>query len=133
MAVHELQNTIMLYIHPPLSIVGYVFIFLFAVFLFLPQNKRAKMTKYSGIFAWVFTFAGLVTGMIWAQLAWGNYWSWDHKETLTLLLFLMLSGTEVAFFENHKKIAKFLAIVTCFLVVVTALSSFIIIGLHSFA
>jgi cytochrome c-type biogenesis protein CcsB len=31
----------------------------------------------------------LITGAIWAQLAWGRYWSWDIKETWTLATWLL--------------------------------------------
>ncbi len=31
----------------------------------------------------------LITGAIWAQLAWGRYWSWDIKETWTLITWLV--------------------------------------------
>ncbi|HUS71115.1 MAG TPA: c-type cytochrome biogenesis protein CcsB [Anaerolineae bacterium] len=31
----------------------------------------------------------LITGAIWAQLAWGRYWSWDIKETWTLATWLV--------------------------------------------
>jgi cytochrome c-type biogenesis protein CcsB len=31
----------------------------------------------------------LITGAIWAQLAWGSYWSWDLKETWTLATWLV--------------------------------------------
>ena len=31
----------------------------------------------------------LITGAIWAQLAWGSYWSWDIKETWTLATWLV--------------------------------------------
>lgn len=31
----------------------------------------------------------LITGAIWAQVAWGNYWSWDVKETWTLITWLV--------------------------------------------
>lgn len=122
----------MLYIHPPLSIVGYFFIFLFAILLFRYGISDKKIVRNSGIIAWVFTFLGLVTGMIWAQIAWGSYWSWDPKETLTLALFMSLSLAEVAYFENHPKISKSLILIACVLTIITALSSFIIAGLHSY-
>jgi ABC-type transport system involved in cytochrome c biogenesis permease subunit len=35
--------------------------------------------------------------MLWAQSAWGSYWSWDPKETMPLLLFLSLSASLVAY------------------------------------
>jgi ABC-type transport system involved in cytochrome c biogenesis permease subunit len=123
----------MLYIHPPLAIAGYVFIFLFTFFLAFNNYFDKRITQISSLLAWSLTFLGLVTGMLWAQLAWGSYWSWDPKETLTLTLFLALSTTEIAYFEKAKKLAKWLAVLSCVLVVITAFSTFIIAGLHSFA
>ena len=122
----------MLYIHPPLSIIGYIFIFLFAFFLFRWRDTEKKIVKNSGIAAWAFTFLGLVTGMIWALSAWGSYWSWDPKETLTLALFVALSLAEVAYFEKKPKLSKALILLTCVLTIITASSSFIIAGLHSY-
>jgi len=132
MSGHEFINSYMLYIHPPLSIVGYIFIFLFAFFLFRSETGEKKVQNL-GIAAWIFTALGLVTGMLWAQLAWGSYWSWDPKETLTLALFVELSVAEVAFFEKKSKLAKWLGLLACVLTIITGLSSFIIAGLHSFA
>jgi cytochrome c-type biogenesis protein CcsB len=36
----------------------------------------------------VFTLGALVFAMIWAQEAWGAYWSWDPKETWALITWL---------------------------------------------
>jgi ABC-type transport system involved in cytochrome c biogenesis permease subunit len=39
-----------------------------------------------------FLMLGLITGAVWAQQAWGQYWSWDPKETwalITLTAFLV--------------------------------------------
>jgi ABC-type transport system involved in cytochrome c biogenesis permease subunit len=123
----------MLYIHPPLSIIGYIFIFLFAFSLLRPRNFEKKTVKYFGIAAWIFTFLGLITGMLWAQVAWGTYWSWDPKETLTLVLFLAVTAAEVAYFEKKPKLTKWLALSSCAITILTALISFILAGLHSFA
>ena len=132
MSSHDFLNSYMLYIHPPLSIIGYIFIFLFAIFLFRYGIRDKKIVRNSAIAAWVFTFLGLVTGMLWAQIAWGSYWSWDPKETLTLALFVTLSLSEVAYFEKHNKISKYIILIACVLTIITALSSFIIAGLHSY-
>ena len=91
----------MLYVHPPLAIAGYVFIFLFAA-LQLLNNKNERFTRYIGLTSWVLTFLGLVSGMVWAQIGWGSYWSWDPKEDATLLLFIGVSLSVLAFFENRK-------------------------------
>ena len=32
---------------------------------------------------------GIITGSIWANISWGRYWSWDPKETLALVTFLV--------------------------------------------
>jgi cytochrome c-type biogenesis protein CcsB len=37
----------------------------------------------------VFETAMLLTGSVWAQYAWGNYWSWDPKETWALITWLV--------------------------------------------
>jgi cytochrome c-type biogenesis protein CcsB len=33
----------------------------------------------------IFTLGGLIFGAIWADQAWGVYWSWDPKETWSLI------------------------------------------------
>ena len=122
----------MMFIHPPLAIAGYVFIFLFAISLSLARNKERRIIPFLGLAAWLLTFSGLVTGMIWAQIAWGSYWSWDPKETSTLLLFVTVSASLAVYNEKNLKAATWLSIVACFLSVITASISFILAGLHSF-
>jgi len=131
MSSHELNST-MLYIHPPLAIAGYAFIFLFTAALFLARNREKKAIRLFGLAAWIFTLLGLVTGMVWAQIAWGSYWSWDPKETLTLLLFASVSASFVLYYENSWKAAKWVSLSSCVLSVITASSPFLIAGLHSF-
>ena len=128
---HELDSA-MLYIHPPLAFAGYVFIFLFAILLFRNPKKRFRL-EFFGAAAWLFTFMGLVTGMLWAQIAWGSYWTWDPKETMTLALFLSVSGSLLGYYEKRPKIAMALATVSCVLTILTVSTSWIIEGLHSFA
>jgi ABC-type transport system involved in cytochrome c biogenesis permease subunit len=122
----------MLCLHPPLAIAGYVFIFLFTASLFLARNRERKTNRLFGLAAWIFTLLGLVTGMIWAEIAWGRYWSWDPKETLTLLLFAVVSASLVLHYENTWKATKWVSLSSCVLSAITASSSFLISGLHSF-
>lgn len=35
---------------------------------------------------------GIITGAIWAQQAWGTYWSWDPKETWSLITWLLYAA-----------------------------------------
>jgi cytochrome c-type biogenesis protein CcsB len=36
-------------------------------------------------FGFVFLTLGIITGAVWANSAWGTYWSWDPKETWSLI------------------------------------------------
>ncbi len=37
----------------------------------------------------VFLTIGIMTGSVWAHYAWGSYWSWDPKETWSLITWLI--------------------------------------------
>ena len=128
---HELDS-IMLYINPSLAIIGYVFVFLFAAAFSIARFRQKRSTGFLGLAAWLFTFSGLVSGMLWAQTAWGSYWSWDPKETSTLLLFVSVTLFSVFNFEGKHGLTKWAAYASCILVVVTIMVSFITVGLHSF-
>jgi cytochrome c-type biogenesis protein CcsB len=39
-----------------------------------------------------FLTIGIVSGAVWANEAWGNYWSWDPKETWALICWLVYAG-----------------------------------------
>lgn len=84
----------------------------------------------------IFTLGAIVFAMIWAQEAWGSYWSWDPKETWALITFLYYTlylhlrlqrGWEGAK-ASWMAVAGFVVIL--FLLVGV---NFIIVGLHSYA
>jgi cytochrome c-type biogenesis protein CcsB len=35
---------------------------------------------------------GIITGSVWAHSAWGSYWSWDPKETWSLITWLVYAA-----------------------------------------
>ena len=37
------------------------------------------------VFGFLWLTAGIITGAVWANSAWGTYWSWDPKETWSLI------------------------------------------------
>jgi cytochrome c-type biogenesis protein CcsB len=37
------------------------------------------------MFGFLFLSIGIITGAVWANSAWGSYWSWDPKETWSLI------------------------------------------------
>ena len=36
-----------------------------------------------------FLTLGIITGSLWAELAWGSYWNWDPKETWSLITWIV--------------------------------------------
>jgi cytochrome c biogenesis factor len=129
---HILDST-MIYIHPPLSMIGYAFIFLsFALVLVGRRGSKHVLSAKRCLYvAWFFNLLGLTSGMLWAQLAWGSYWSWDPKETLTLFLFIC-TGFSAVFYERQKKVSFILLLLA---IVWIAVNIFITIGdfgLHSY-
>jgi len=41
------------------------------------------------LFGFLFLSVGIITGSVWANSAWGSYWSWDPKETWSLITWLI--------------------------------------------
>jgi ABC-type transport system involved in cytochrome c biogenesis permease subunit len=39
----------------------------------------------------LFSLGAMAAGMVWARSAWGSWWSWDPKETASLIVWLMLT------------------------------------------
>jgi cytochrome c-type biogenesis protein CcsB len=55
----------------------------------LPPAEAVESTMERGValgFPWL--TLGILTGAIWAQIAWGRYWGWDPKETWALVTWL---------------------------------------------
>lgn len=56
----------------------------------LPSLKVLDELNYGAIaFAFPFMTLVLITGAIWAERAWGAYWSWDPKETWALITWII--------------------------------------------
>jgi len=80
--------------------------------------------------------AGILTGAVWAHYAWGSYWSWDPKETWSLITWIIYALFLHARFIRGwggKKIA-IISIIGFFSVMFTYFGvNFILSGLHSYA
>ncbi|MCD6282256.1 c-type cytochrome biogenesis protein CcsB [bacterium] len=44
------------------------------------------------VFAFPILTAGIITGAIWADQAWGRFWGWDPKETWSFITWLIWAG-----------------------------------------
>lgn len=83
-------------VHVVLSFVSYAAFavaFVSAIIFLASKNKDAPtaddMTYRSILFGYPFLTLGIVTGAVWADQAWGSYWSWDPKETWALITWLI--------------------------------------------
>ena len=56
----------------------------------LPSPREIDAYNYRAValgYPWM--SLAIITGAIWAQVAWGSYWSWDIKETWALMVWLV--------------------------------------------
>lgn len=60
----------------------------------LPDLKRLDFYSYKAITVGypLFTVGALFAGAIWAEQAWGIFWSWDPKEVCSLVVWLIYSA-----------------------------------------
>jgi cytochrome c-type biogenesis protein CcsB len=83
----------------------------------------------------IFTLGGLIFGAIWANQAWGVYWSWDPKETWSLITWFIyafyLHGRMIRGWRGKKvavvAVVGFMAVIFTYLGVNLLLS-----GLHAY-
>ena len=90
-----------LYVHVSLAALGETFFAIaFAASLILLIRRKSAdgeyiekldNTAYRAISMGfpIFTAGAMVAGAVWAKRAWGAYWSWDPKETLSLVVWLI--------------------------------------------
>ncbi len=100
--VPALQNDLLLTVHVLVAVIAYgAFTVAFAaavLYLFqrnntvrwLPRNSVLEEIGYEAVvFGFPMLALVLILGAIWAEIAWGSYWSWDPKETAALLTWLI--------------------------------------------
>jgi cytochrome c-type biogenesis protein CcsB len=62
-------------------------------FALLPSPRQLDEFNYQMIvFGFLWLSLGIITGSIWANSAWGTYWSWDPKETWSLITWLVYAA-----------------------------------------
>ncbi len=104
--------------------------------LFPSSSVMDELTYQMIVFGFLFLTIGIITGAVWANSAWGTYWSWDPKETwslITWIIYAVLLHLRVTWGWYGKKIAwvsilGFLAVMFTYFGVNYFLS-----GLHSYA
>ncbi len=103
----------------------------------LPSATRLERSAYGlnmvGFILWTFT---LVAGAIWAQKAWGSYWTWDPKEVWTFVVWVVyaayMHARATAGWEPRK--AMWIAIAAFATVIVNfAIVNVFFVGQHSYS
>ena len=52
----------------------------------IPEEEKLDLISYRAVsLGFLFLTFVIITGAIWAESAWGSYWSWDPKETWALI------------------------------------------------
>ena len=56
----------------------------------IPEEERLDLISYRAVsLGFLFLTFVIITGAIWAEQAWGSYWSWDPKETWALITWII--------------------------------------------
>ena len=59
----------------------------------IPSREKLDMLSYRSVaLGLLFLTFTIVTGAIWAERAWGSYWSWDPKETWSLVTWIIYAA-----------------------------------------
>lgn len=100
-----------------------------------PLPTIDDLTHKTIIFGFMWLSAGIITGAVWANEAWGTYWSWDPKETWSIITWFLYALTLHARFTRGWRgrriawlsILGFLAVFFTYFGV-----NFLLSGLHSY-
>lgn len=87
-------------------------------------------------FGFLFLTVGIISGAVWANSAWGTYWSWDPKETWSLITwFIYAVFLHCRFMRGWKgKRAAWISVVGFASVIFTYYGvNFLLSGMHSYA
>jgi ABC-type transport system involved in cytochrome c biogenesis permease subunit len=137
-------QSLWLVLHVTLAFIGEAFFTasLVAAIVFLaakgePRKAGADRIMYTTIAIGypIFTAGALIFGAIWAETAWGQWWSWDPKETWALITWLVYTAylhTRLVR-RLRGRVSAVLAIVGFAFTVFTFFGvNFLLSGLHSY-
>lgn len=112
-------------------------VFYFLDFRFMPSRETLEEINYRSVtVGFPMLSAGILTGAVWASYAWGSYWSWDPKESWSLITWIVYAVFLHARYVkgwNGRRVAV-LSIIGFASVIFTYFGvNFVLSGLHSYA
>jgi len=132
-------------LHVTLSFIGesfFVVAFVCSIYYLVSKDEERKKNldrlTYTTIAIGypIFTAGALIFGAVWAQIAWGSYWSWDPKETWALITWLVYTAyLHTRFVKRFRgKVSAVLPIVGFVFTIFTFFGvNYLLAGLHSYA
>lgn len=105
------------YVHVPSAWVAFLAFGIVALcslgYLWLRDERLDAISVSAAELGLVFTTGVLITGPLWGKLAWGAWWVWDARLTLTLLLWFIYIGYFMVrnAAENPERGKRFAAVV----------------------
>jgi len=93
------------------------------------------LTHQTILLGFLFLSLGIITGAVWANSAWGSYWSWDPKETWSLITwFIYATVLHTRMVKGwYGKRTAFLSVLGFAAVLFTYFGVNLLPGLHSYA
>lgn len=121
----------------------YAYIFLNGILALCLRHKPEQVerlmlfSKLMSYPATLFLGVGIFIGSVWANVSWGNYWSWDSKEVWALITFMIYGvafhGASLPWMRKpmHYHIYMVLAFLSVLMTYVGV--NFFLTGMHSYA
>jgi cytochrome c-type biogenesis protein CcsB len=145
--IPALQQSVLLSVHVASAVVAYgtLTIGFGAAILYLIQNRRKSsllpdtdvleaVSYQSVMIGFPFLSAVIVLGALWADIAWGKYWSWDPKETASLVTWLLYAAyLHARIIGGWRGTKTAVLLITGFVaVMLTFFGNYIFSGLHAY-
>jgi ABC-type transport system involved in cytochrome c biogenesis permease subunit len=141
--VPALQQSVLLTTHVASAVISYGALTIgfgaAIIYLIKARNTREsevldRLSYHTVIIGFPFLTLVIILGAIWADIAWGKYWSWDPKETASLVTWLLYASYLHARITRgwRGKKAAILLIAGFAAVLVTFFGNYIFNGLHAY-
>ncbi|MDD5773858.1 MAG: c-type cytochrome biogenesis protein CcsB [bacterium] len=129
-----------------ISMFIFIGVFVFVCYLLYKNEKKLKerlppidvvdkVNYNAAVYGFIFLTGGIIAGAVWADSAWGSYWSWDPKETWSLITWFIyaayLHARKTSGWSGIK--AAYISVYGFWAVVFTYFGvNFLLPGLHSY-
>jgi len=133
------DNYRIIFFHVPSAITSFIAftVTLISAIMFLRSQKLEwDLIGYSSAKAGFFLItAALISGSIWAKVAWGSYWNWDPRQTTVLILWFTYAAylalrSSIDDEDVKAKVCSVFAIFAYLTIPLTYLSTRIFFSLH---